>query len=377
MKANSNVILNKEKPKRFIECLLPVTACNLKCSYCYVIQEKRRTNQMPKFKYSPEHIGKALSKERLGGVSYISICGAGETLLPYESVEIIREILKQGHYVNVTTNGTITQRFEQICSFPKEFLERLHFSFSFHYLELLKKNYIDTFFNNIKNVREAGASYIVQINLADEYIPHLEEIKQICLENIGAYPQVAATRDEKSNKFKLLTKYTREEYENYGKSFNSPLFDFTMKNFMVKRKEFCYAGDWSFILDLSTGVARRCYNDRYSQNIFENINKPIEFKAIGNDCRSQFCVNSSHFMSLGIIPSIETLTYQKLRNREEADWTSEKMNTFLNSKLYESNKIYTSFKKLNANLNSKKDLPIRVLKKIKREFSKILKEKSK
>lgn len=25
--------------KRFVECLLPVTACNLKCSYCYVIQK--------------------------------------------------------------------------------------------------------------------------------------------------------------------------------------------------------------------------------------------------------------------------------------------------------------------------------------------------
>ena len=31
-----------DKINRFLECLVPVTACNLKCSYCYVIQEGRR-----------------------------------------------------------------------------------------------------------------------------------------------------------------------------------------------------------------------------------------------------------------------------------------------------------------------------------------------
>lgn len=63
-----------EKIKKFIECLVPVTSCNLKCSYCYVMQEGRRKNQIPVFKYSPEHIGKALNKERIGGTAYISIC---------------------------------------------------------------------------------------------------------------------------------------------------------------------------------------------------------------------------------------------------------------------------------------------------------------
>ena len=92
------------KIKRFIECLLPVTACNLKCEYCYVIQENRRSGKIPKLKYSPQHMAKALSKERLGGVCYISICGAGETLLPRYIVEIVYELLKEGHYVNITNN---------------------------------------------------------------------------------------------------------------------------------------------------------------------------------------------------------------------------------------------------------------------------------
>ena len=30
-----------DKIKRFFECLIPVTICNLKCEYCYIIQEER------------------------------------------------------------------------------------------------------------------------------------------------------------------------------------------------------------------------------------------------------------------------------------------------------------------------------------------------
>lgn len=53
--------------KRFFECLIPVTVCNLKCSYCYVIQRNYRNMRLAELKYTPEHIGKCLTKERLGG----------------------------------------------------------------------------------------------------------------------------------------------------------------------------------------------------------------------------------------------------------------------------------------------------------------------
>ena len=59
-----------EKIKRFFECLIPVTACNLKCSYCYVIQRDRRQMKMAEMRYTPEQIGAALTAERLGGVCY-------------------------------------------------------------------------------------------------------------------------------------------------------------------------------------------------------------------------------------------------------------------------------------------------------------------
>ena len=42
-----------------------------------------------------------------------------------------------------------------------------------------------------------------------------------------------------------MTALSKEEYIKIGKEMQSPLFDFTCKNFMVKRKEYCYAGYWS------------------------------------------------------------------------------------------------------------------------------------
>ncbi|MBQ2835558.1 MAG: radical SAM protein [Clostridia bacterium] len=363
-----------EKIKRFLECLVPVTACNLRCEYCYVMQEGRRTDEIPKFRYSPEHIGKALNKKRLGGTSYISICGAGETLIPKEMPKIIEEILKQGHYVNVTTNGTLTQRFKEITSIPKDLLKRLHFAFSLHYIELNKTNNLDVFFDNVKMVKNAGCSFLVQLNLYDEYILLIDEIKDKCFNEIGAFPQIAATRKEQLSeqdmKIQLHTNLQNEEYVKQGQKFESPLFDFTMKNFLVKRKEFCYAGDWSLLLNLQTGDIRKCYAEPEHQNIYEDIEKPISFGAIGNNCKCRYCVNSSHFMSLGIVPEIETPTYANLRDREEAKWYNDEMKIFLDSKLNESNKEYSKLKKNYTNLVYK---PVKFRNKIRNKLREILK----
>lgn len=339
------------KIKRFIECLIPVTACNLRCEYCYVIQRQNRKGEMARLKYSPEVIGKALSKKRWGGICYFSICGAGETTIQRGLENIVAEILNQGHFVNITTNGTLKNRLEKIINAAGENVTRLHFAFSLHYNELKKKNLLDVFFENINYVKKRGASIVVQINLCDEYIPVLDDIKKICLKRVGAYPQVAATRKEEDHldKIELLTALSKEKYLELGKQFESPLFDFTMNNFNVKRHEFCYAGDWSGTLDLSTGILRRCYGSYIYQNIFKNPEKPIRFLAMGCKCPSPFCMNSSHFMSLGVIPEINTPSYADLRNRTEANWYNEEVLDFLNTKLNESNREYSFLKKFLSN----------------------------
>ncbi len=338
--------------KKFFECLLPVTACNLSCEYCYVIQRNQNKKKIPDLDYPPEVIGQALTKERLGGTCYFSICGAGETFLPEYLYDIIFQLLKNGHYVNVTTNGTITKRLRQLESLPKEWRLRLHVSFSLHYLELKRLNLLDVFFENVHFVKELGCSFIVQLNLYDGYVPYLNEIKELCLQKIGAYPQIAATRKEESltKKIELMTDYTTEEYRKFGKEFESPLFDFTMKNFNVKRREFCYAGDWSYVLNLKTGILKRCYASCLYQNIFKDIEKPLKELAVGNSCASLFCLNSSHFMSLGIIPVLKTPSYADLRNRTDAGWYSDTMQNFLSGKLSQENKEYRKLKKIYANV---------------------------
>ena len=53
-----------QKINRFFECLIPATACNMKCSYCYVIQRDNRKNRMAELKYSPYQIGSALTVKK-------------------------------------------------------------------------------------------------------------------------------------------------------------------------------------------------------------------------------------------------------------------------------------------------------------------------
>lgn len=333
--------------KRFIECLIPHTECNLKCEYCYVIQDERPLCNMLKMNYSPEYIGNCLSVERLGGISYISICASGETMIGKDVIDIIYNILKQGHYVNVTTNGTISKRFAELIDVvPDEYMRRLHFAFSFHFIELRKKNMLSIFFHNIELIKKHGASFVVQVNLCDAYASYWDEIKRLVHENTGAYPQVALTRDVRGKKWEVYTDSSYDEYVRIGKEMDSPLFDFTVKNFMHKYKEYCYAGDWSGRLNLATGVLMSCYGIGIVQNIFEDINKKIKFEAIGHNCTSNYCVNGSHFMALGVMPSVDVPTYAELRNREGAGWYTDEVKRFLSSKLYDDNEEYGFVKKV-------------------------------
>ncbi len=328
--------------KRFLECLLPVTVCNLECPYCYIIQENRRAMKLAQMPYSPEHIAQALRPERLGGTCYISICGAGETMAQKEVVPIAAELLKKGHYVNITTNGTLSRRFDDLVEGCAENIGHLHLAFSMHYMELKKHGWLDTFFDNILKMKKAGASVLLQLNLCDDYVPYIDEIKAISMEKLGAYPQVALTRNEETEPFGIFTEGTEEEYMANAAKFASPLFDFTAKNFRVKRKEFCYAGDWAGVLNLQTGILSKCYEESGGVNIFADVNAPIPFEAVGKHCKNRYCINSSHFMSLGVIPSLETPTYAALRNRPEARWYTPEMEAFLSGKLKNGNSVFLS-----------------------------------
>lgn len=337
-----------DKIKRYIEIYVPVTSCTFRCHYCYITQHRLFGNKLPELKYSAEQVRKALSKKRMGGPCLINFCGGGETLLPEKTIDYIRVLLEEGHYVTVVTNASVSKRFDQLSAFPKELLKHLFFKFSYHYLELKKRNLSGTFFNNVKKMRDAGASFTIEATPSDELIPYIEDVKQECLQQLGAVNHVTVARDEsREGELPILTSHTREEYCKIWSAFNSKLFDFKESIFGKKPTGFCYAGDWSFYLNIGTGIMTQCYCSFYQQNIFDNPDAPIHFHAMGHKCKELHCYNGHAFLALGTIPELKTPTYASLRNRvctDHSEWLQPEMKAFMSSKLVESNQEYSKWK---------------------------------
>lgn len=355
------------KIKRFIDCYLPVTTCNFRCHYCYITQQKKFNDKLPDFKYSPEQIGRSLSQERMGGICCFNICGGGETLLPPETVEIIKKILEEGHYVMVVTNGSMTNRFKKIAKFPKDLLKRLLFKFSFHYLELKRMNLLDKFFNNVTMMKNAGCSFSIEITPNDELIEHIEDIKKVCKEKVFALPHITVARNSTKKELPILTNLSKKEYIKTWSQFNSDLFDFKISVFNKKRKEFCYAGDWTAYLHLGTGGLQQCYKGKFIQNIFDNPTSPISWCAIGCNCQESHCYNAHAWLCFGAIPEFDAPCYVNMRDRicdNGEHWVTSDYKKFLSSKLKESNDEYTSSKKSIINKKNKKCMKKNKLNKI-------------
>lgn len=342
-----------EKMKRFILLEIPVTTCNLRCKYCYITQQKRWKAKLPVFKYNAEQIRKALSVKRLGGVCLFNLCGGGETLLPPEMTNIIRALLEEGHYVEVVTNGTITKRFEEIIAFPPDLLKRLIFKLSFHYDELLRINKLDAFFDNAQRVRKAGCSISVELTIFDELVPEIEKIQEICQDKMGALCHLTIGRNDIDPQISILSKYPVDEYEKIWSTFSSTMLDYKLTTYYVKRKEFCYAGDWSLNIDLGSGKTRQCYKLRYTQNIFDDIDSPLQFRAIGKCCALPHCYNSHALLTLGLIPSLDAPTYAEMRNRicsDGTEWFEDDVKEFYSCKLCDSNDEYSAMRKMKTTL---------------------------
>lgn len=332
---------------KLITISVPFTKCNLKCKYCYLSQRKEWNDDIPEFKHSPKEIREALSKKRLGGVSIINLTGRGETLLPKEMPQIIRELLEEGHYLEVVTNGTLTKRFDEIALFPKELLGHLEFKFSFHYVEFKRLGIMNSFFDNVKKMRNAGCSFTLELMPYDELIPYIEDIKALCIEKVGAVCQTTVGRNDLDGR-SLLTALSRKEYEQTWSTFDSTMFKFKMDVYDIKRKEFCYAGMWSLYVDLISGEARRCYGFEPDQNIYD-LSKPLQFRPVGHACKQPFCFNAHAFLCLGVIPELETPTYADIRNRiteDDGEWLSPEVKEAFSAKLKDTNKQLTNSEKI-------------------------------
>ena len=65
-------------------------------------------------------------------------------------IDYIRVLLEEGDYVMVVTNASLSKRIEQLSALPAELQKRLFYKFSYHYMELKKRNLVEKFFANVK-----------------------------------------------------------------------------------------------------------------------------------------------------------------------------------------------------------------------------------
>jgi organic radical activating enzyme len=367
-----------DKKKRLINCHIPTETCNFRCHYCYITLAEKFNNKIAKLLYSPKYIRNALSTERLGGKCLLNFTAGGETLLSDDIIPVAKELLEEGHYIELVTNGTISKRFDEIIMLNSELLQRLEFKFSFHYLELKRLNLINSFFNNIKKIRNAGCSFTIEITPNDELVEDINDIINLFEEYSLALPHLTIARDDRDINIPVLSKYSFDEYKNIWGIFNSDLFNFKTKIFYKKRNEFCYAGDWSLYINLITGDAQQCYCGNKLGNLYIDPEKPINFLPIGNNCTLAHCYNGHNLLTNGVIPELNTPTYAEMRNRRDKDgreWLNDKVNSFFNGKLKDSNKEYSFFRKYIINKKNRQRKQNRVKNILKRIIKRIIHER--
>ena len=341
-----------EEIKRLILGIIPNQKCNLKCEYCYISQADA-WKEPGRLRYSAEYIAKCLSKKRLGGTALINLTGNGETMLQADVIPLTRELLREGHFVEIVTNGTITKHINEILKFPDELLSHLFFKISFHYKELKKRKMLELFFDNVNAIKSSAASFTLELMAYDEIEQDIVDIKKICLDKVGAVCQATIGRNDKRKDKALLSEHTVEEFSAIWKSLDSPMTQFKLDTIGKKRKEFCYAGDWSLFVDMYTGESQPCYWQPYNQNIFANPEKPIKFCPVGHTCTQPYCTNAHAHMTWGLIPQLDTPYYADMRNRkclDGSEWLKSECKSFFTSKLKDQNREYNKMQKIVHNL---------------------------
>lgn len=327
--------------KRFINCYVPTETCNFRCEYCYITLTKAFNGNLFEMQYPIEHFRKAVSKERLGGMCLFNLCAGGETMLSPQIIPVIKELLKEGHNVAVVTNGTPAKNFDRLLELDHGLLEMLYFKFSFQYFELVRTGLMDTFFNNIRKIRQAGCSFSVDITPHDGLIPYINTIKQIFMEKLGALPHITVARDTTTKELKILTQLSKEEYIRTWSVFDSAKFDYKIQEFLKPHHQFCYAGDWAFSLELGTGNLRKCDGapvpkEMNFYNMYENPEEEIPFTPIGTKCPIAHCYNCHALLTLGAIPELTAPTYAKMLDRVDdkgEHWLKPKIRNLYSNRL--------------------------------------------
>lgn len=337
------------KMKKLINCVFPDTVCNLDCEYCYVGQTNQHVRVSSKNEHSLEEIREALSYDRLGGCCHMNMCASGETLLVENIIELAKMFILEGHVVSLVTNGTVTEKIREICSLPEEIRNYLFLKVSFHYLELKRKGKSDIFWDNVRCLKNAKVSFTVEMTVNDETVPFADDVKQECMDNIGAVCHVIESRKQDGHNWPRLTGMAIEEHQKVWGQFQSSLFDFQQTIWGEKRTEFCYAGDWICSIDIKSGAVAQCFGGgQVLDNIYADTSREINFCAVGRKCPWGHCYAAYVLLTHGAIPEFTQLTYAEERNRKGTDgkdWLQPSISQTFSEKLESANNRYTEERK--------------------------------
>lgn len=340
--------MHSRRIKRLINCVFPDSICNLRCHYCYIGQQGGHVKQSSEQAHSVEEVLTALSNVRLGGCCHMNMCAAGETLLVPNIIELAKGFIEDGHVVTIVTNGLITNKIDELCNFPDSVKEYLFIKVSFHYLQMKEKNLLPKFWENIEKIKKAKISYTVELTVNDESVPYISEIHRECDENLGVDCHVIESREQDMTKFPRLTQMGLEEHLETWGSFHSELFEFQQTIWGEKRTEFCYAGDWVCSIDLKSGNVVPCFGGGHLlDNIYRNIEKPIQFNAIGHQCPWGHCYAAYALLTHGAIPDFTNVTYAEERNRickDGSRWLQPSLEKSFSNQLSIENEKYNSLR---------------------------------
>ena len=321
--------------KKYVGLNVHSTTCNLSCPYCY-IRQNSDFYKSPVFPHLPRYVRLCLSQKRLGGKALIGLCGKGETLLGDKIIDICTELLEEGHFLHIVTNGTVTEKIKELIDKAGKYTSHIFFKFSFHYGEFVKRNLLDVFAENVNYVCKAGASFTVELTTDDNLINQIDDIKSYSLKNFGALPHITIARDETKTGLPIYTKLSMEEYYKIWSSFDSELFSVKWEYFNKKIKN-CFAGERSLYINLLSGDIMKCLNHRPIDDLYNLQKDKLEYEIVEDKCTLPYCYNNHAYLTLGISPLIETFSFAEVRDRittEGTHWVKKEMYEFMGQKLY-------------------------------------------
>lgn len=338
--------------KRFINVHVSLSNCTLRCHYCYVTLHQTFGHPIPKLEHSPEFIRQALSKQRLGGCCHLNFCADGETLLLPGLIDVVEQLLLEGHYISIVSNCTSSNRIDELIALPEDLRKHLFVKASYHYLELKRLELLDSFFDQVCKLHHAGISLVIEITPSDELIPFADEAVELCRKRMGAAPHFTVARDEHYDYLPILTSLPRDEYRRVWGKYDSVMFDYKESIFGRPIKKFCYAGEWFLCLDLLSGELSQCYGTPSFQNIYSNVEEPIHYRPIGIHCPESHCYNGHALLTQGVVPREESPTYAATRDRTMSNgehWLYPEIMSFFSQRLYDNNPQYPWYKRIYIN----------------------------